>query len=111
MTSAGGFYGALAALAVRYAGSAPWPEGPDLTASEMRVYSQNGEDGVIAEVLRRIGPGSREFVEFGVERGVEGNCVALADLCGWGGLFLEAVEENARGLAWKYRDNPRVRTA
>jgi hypothetical protein len=83
----------------------------DLTAYERSVSSQNGEDGVIAEVLRRIGPGRREFVEFGVEHGVEGNCVALADRCGWSGLFLEADEAKASGLAWKYRDNPRVRTA
>jgi hypothetical protein len=105
------FYDALAEFATRHAGTAPWPGSPDLTAYELGVYSQNGEDGVIAEVLRRIGPGRREFVEFGVEHGVEGNCVALADVCGWGGLFLEADEDKARGLAWKYRDNPRVRTA
>nr|MBA3292765.1 hypothetical protein [Geodermatophilaceae bacterium] len=28
-------------------------EPPDLTAYELRVFSQNGEDGVIAELLRR----------------------------------------------------------
>ncbi len=50
----------------------------DLTAFELGVYSQNGEDGVLAEIFRRLGPGRREFVEFGVGRGVEGNCVALA---------------------------------
>jgi hypothetical protein len=111
MTARDGFYGALAALAARYAGAAPWPGSPDLTANELSVYSQNGEDGVVAETLRRIGPGRREFVEFGVEHGVQGNCVALADVCGWGGLFLEADQAKARGLAWKYRDNPGVRTA
>src|SRR3954454_15779422 len=111
MAATNGFYGALATLAARYAGTALWPGSPDLSAYELSVYSQNGEDGVIAETLRRIGPGRSEFVEFGVEHGVEGNCVALADVCGWGGLYLEADEANARGLAWKYRDNPRVRTA
>ena len=42
-------YPALGELAGRY-GSAP-----DLTASELRVFSQNGEDGVIAAILDRIG--------------------------------------------------------
>jgi hypothetical protein len=104
------FYAALAELARRHAGE-PTP-GTDLTACELGVYSQNGEDGVIAEILRRIGgPGRREFVEFGVERGVEGNCVALADVFHWSGLFMEADEEKAHALAWKYRDNARVSTA
>jgi hypothetical protein len=104
------FYAALAELARRHSGAAVLPSGVDLTRYELGVYSQNGEDGVLAEILRRIGPGRREFVEFGVERGVEGNCVALADVLGWSGLFLEADETNAVSLAWKYRDNQRVRT-
>jgi|SRR4051794_26861154 len=112
MPAAERFYDTLAALAARHAGAMPpWPASPDLTACELRVFSQNGEDGLIAEVLRRLGPGRREFVEFGAERGTEGNCVALADICGWSGVFLEADEENARGLMWKYRDNPRVLAA
>ena len=74
------------------------------------MFSQNGEDGVLAEILRRIGPGRREFVDFGAQRGLEGNCVALADLLGWQGLFMEADEADAGALAWKYRDNDRVRT-
>jgi hypothetical protein len=104
------FFAALAELARRHAGESIPPAGPDLTGCEWGVYSQNGEDGVLAEILRRIGPGRREFVEFGIERGVEGNCVALADLLDWSGLFMEADEERARSLAWKYRDSAHVRT-
>lgn len=83
----------------------------DLTPFELSVLSQNGEDGVLAELLRRIGPGAREFVEFGIETGIEGTCVALADVLGWSGLFMEGDELKAGLLAWKYRDAPRVRTA
>jgi hypothetical protein len=104
------FHAALGELARRHAG-APAPPGPDLTACELGLYSQNGEDGVIAEVLQRVGSGGREFVEFGAERGVEGNCVALADVFAWRGLFIEADQDKSRDLAWKYRDNPRVQTA
>lgn len=86
------------------------PVGSDLTPYEFRLYSQNGEDGVLAEILQRIGPGSKEFVEFGVETGVEGNCVALADVLGWSGLFIEGDQTYAEGLAAKYSGVPRVRT-
>ena len=55
----------------------------DLTRHELRVFSQNGEDGVLVEILNRIGVGPRFFVEFGIQEGVEGNCVVLADVFGW----------------------------
>lgn len=80
-----------------------------LAAHELRVSSQNGEDGVIQEVLRRTrDAGARFFVEFGVQNGSEGNAVLLADL-GWRGLFMEANDEDHRALERKYRHGP-VRT-
>ena len=82
------FFIALAELVRRHDGTSIPPPGPDLTRYELRVYSQNGEDGVLAEILRRIGAGRREFVDFGAQRGLEGNCVALADVLGWHGLFM-----------------------
>jgi hypothetical protein len=42
-----------------------------------KVYSQNDEDGIIAEIFRRIGTTSHTFVEFGVETGVECNTAKL----------------------------------
>jgi hypothetical protein len=82
----------------------------DLTRFERRVFSQNGEDGVVAEVLRRVGAPGRWFVEFGAGTGHEGICVALADVLGWSGLFLE-VDRYAFGeLARKYRGERRVQT-
>lgn len=53
-----------------------------------KVYSQNDEDGIIAEIFRRIGTTSRTFVEFGVETGVECNTVKLL-VEGWRGLWIE----------------------
>ena len=81
-----------------------------LPACEFRVHSQNGEDGVIAEMLARIPPGTRSFVEFGVESGCQGNCVFLADWCGWRGLFIEADAEGFAKLRRKYAVNLAVRT-
>lgn len=82
----------------------------DLTRFELRAFSQNGEDGVLAEILARAGCGNSRFVEFGVESGHEGNCVYLADVEGWGGLFIEADEALHAVLERKYRTNPSVTT-
>src|SRR6476660_8214849 len=53
-----------------------------------RVYSQIDEDGIIAEIFRRIGTGTRHFVEFGVENGMENNTTALL-VQGWKGAWIE----------------------
>ncbi|MGH3600906.1 MAG: hypothetical protein ACRDQH_11635, partial [Pseudonocardiaceae bacterium] len=77
------------------------PSDLDLTAFELQVFSQNGEDGVLAEILRRIGVTQRWFVEFGVESGREGVCVALADVLGWNGMMMEADDVFHHLLAQK----------
>jgi len=98
-------YPNLAALVERHRAS-----GVGLTRHELKVFSQNGEDGVIAEVLRRAGTTTRTFVEFGVESGVEGNCVFLADALGWQGIFIEGDEALHARLAAKYAANDDVQT-
>jgi hypothetical protein len=60
-----------------------------LTRFGYRCTSQNDEDGVIDEIFRRIGITNRQFVEFGVETGVENNTLQLL-LAGWSGLWIEA---------------------
>ncbi len=105
-------YLALAELQRRYGSdeaSTPSTE-ESLSRFEHRVFSQNGEDGVLCELLRRIGVVSSSFVEFGIETGIEGNCVFLADVMGWSGLFIEPREEAARALKRKYAGNAYVRT-
>ena len=82
-----------------------------LTEFELRCFSQHGEDGVIAEILARIGTGSGFFVEFGIETGREGNCVFLADVLGWKGLFIEPDAAAYSELARKYAQTEGVRTA
>jgi len=105
-------YLALDALARRYrahAAARPARDG-DLTPFELRVFSQNGEDGAIEEILARIGTAEGSFVEFGVGGGGEGNCVFLADVLGWRGLFMEGHPQLQATLAGKYRHRPEVRT-
>jgi hypothetical protein len=52
------------------------------------VFSQNEEDGIIAEIFRRIGTHNHSFIEFGVESGSECNSAKLL-LEGWHGLWIE----------------------
>jgi hypothetical protein len=53
-----------------------------------KVFSQNDEDGIIAEIFRRIGTTSNTFVEIGVGDGAENNTCALL-LSGWKGTWVE----------------------
>ena len=55
---------------------------------EHQIYSQNGEDGIIAEIFGRIGSNSRTFVEIGVGDGRENNTAFLLAE-GWAGVWLE----------------------
>jgi hypothetical protein len=74
-----------------------------LSAAELRVFSQNGEDGVLQAILERIGARSRFFVEFGVGPGEEANCVLLARCYGWSGLMIEADDDGYRQLQAAYQ--------
>lgn len=54
-----------------------------------KVYSQQDEDGIIAEILHRLGDKvPKTFIEFGVENGLECNTLRLL-MDGWSGLWLE----------------------
>jgi hypothetical protein len=81
----------------------------DLRNFEERICSQNGEDGILAEIFRRIGTSNCYFVEFGVESGRECNSARLALQEGWQGLFLEADPESFTQLQQRYAGHPRVR--
>ncbi len=67
-----------------------------------KMYSQNDEDGIIAEIFRRVGVTNRRFVEIGVGDGLENNTLALL-FDGWRGTWVEgdaaAGERIARGYA------------
>jgi hypothetical protein len=57
-------------------------EDSSLLAYESQVNSQNGEDGIISEIFRRIGVTNKVCVEIGAGDGVENNSAMLAAL-GW----------------------------
>jgi len=60
----------------------------NLTRNYAQVYSQNGEDGMIAEIFRRITAKDKFFVEVGIENGRECNTRFLLET-GWSGLWIE----------------------
>jgi hypothetical protein len=53
-----------------------------------KVYSQNDEDGIIAEIFNRIGTTDKKFVEFGIQNGLESNAHFLLHN-GWNGIWID----------------------
>jgi hypothetical protein len=64
---------------------------------EAQVFSQNGEDGIVGEILRRIGATDRFFVEIGAGHGLEGNTAYLLRK-GWKGIWVEADPRAVRSI-------------
>lgn len=83
----------------------------DLRMAELKVFSQNGEDGIIAELVRQLQLDNTWFVEFGVEDGIECNTRVLAEVMGWSGLYLEPSPEHFRSLARRWEGSTTVTVA
>jgi len=67
----------------------------------LKVYSQNDEDGIIAEIFSRIGTSSRRFVEIGAADGLENNTVWLL-VQGWSGTWIEGGPTLAANMRAKF---------
>jgi hypothetical protein len=63
---------------------------------EKKVFSQNGEDGIIEWIFDTIGTTNKYFVEFGVEDGTECNSKYLREKKGWQGLMMDGGNENTK---------------
>jgi len=85
-----------------------WRRQVDLRMAELRLFSQNGEDGVLDAILRAIGVTSRFFVDFGVGDGWSCNCSLLAEVADWEGLFIETDEHDYQLLSERYRNSHNV---
>lgn len=73
-----------------------------LNHHETQVFSQNGEDGIIAEIFRRIGVRSRTFVESGVGDGLENNTTYLLSQ-GWKGAWIEGDPDLSKKIRSHFR--------
>jgi len=62
-----------------------------------KVWSQCDEDGILAEIFRRIGAGARRFVEFGIADGRECNTLKLL-VEGWRGLWMESSPQHCDAI-------------
>jgi len=60
-------------------------------------FSQNGEDGIVAEIFRRLGQPCRTFIEIGAGDGTENNTIYLL-LGGASGLWVEAGAKNCAAI-------------
>ena len=65
-----------------------------LTRFERKVYSQNGEDGVLEQLIKWISGDSKYFVEFGVQIGRECNTRHLREVLKFNGLMMDGMHEN-----------------
>jgi len=65
-----------------------------LRNNEFKVYSQNGEDGIIAYIFSKIGVTNNCFAEIGIEDGRESNTANLSINFGWEGLLIDGDKDN-----------------
>ena len=73
---------------------------------EFKVFSQNGEDGIIQHLIDKIDVKNKTFIEFGVESYQEANTRFLIENDNWSGLIIDGSEEYMNGvkystLGWK----------
>jgi hypothetical protein len=74
-----------------------------LTLYEYQVYSQNGEDGIIQEIFKRIGTTNKFFFEFGVDNNIECNTLLLL-LQGWTGCWLDGDKKQVGFIKNTFKD-------
>ncbi|MFH0798840.1 MAG: hypothetical protein V2A66_01520 [Pseudomonadota bacterium] len=73
-----------------------------LNRHEFQVFSQSGEDGILAEIFRRIGVSNRFFVEIAAGDGQENNTAYLLSQ-GWNGLWVEGSAVSAEAIRQCFR--------
>lgn len=76
---------------------------------ESKVFSQNGEDGILRELFSRLRVANPFFVEFGAETGEECNAALLARQ-GWRGVMIEGDPVAFARLRENYRELTEVQT-
>ncbi len=61
----------------------------NINQHEKKIYSQNGEDGIIEYIFSKIGTTNKFSAEFGVGDGFESNTVYLLEKKSWKGLMMD----------------------
>ncbi len=76
-----------------------------LRRAELRVYSQNGEDGLLLYLFSRLGASDRRFVEFGIGQITKCNSTHLAVQFGWTGLLIDGSTQMVEQARRFYREH------
>lgn len=71
------------------------PRAP-LNKHEYKIFSQNGEDGILLWLISQVGAPTRSFVEFGIGSGRECNSANLVLNFGWHGLMMDGSKHNVK---------------
>ena len=71
----------------------------DINLHENKIYSQNGEDGILEYIFSKIGTTNKFSVEFGVGNGFECNTINLLEKKGWKGLMMDYGADQE--IQWK----------
>lgn len=71
----------------------------NINEHEKKIYSQNGEDGIIEFIFTQIGTTNKFSVEFGVGNGFECNTVYLLEKKGWKGIMMDYGAD--QDIQWK----------
>ncbi len=77
-----------------------------LCVSERKIFSQNGEDGILEFIFREVGFQNRNFLEIGCGDGTECNTAHLSLLQGWTGTLIESKQKSVDFAQKYYRDLP-----
>jgi hypothetical protein len=80
-----------------------------LNKARRNVTSQNGEDGVIAEIFQAIGTSNKWCCEFGAWDGKHlSNTYSLIDQDEWSAVLIEGDPTKGQDLKRAFKTNPRV---
>ena len=71
-----------------------YEEKSDLLNYEKKIYSQNGEDGITLEIIKRLNIENGFYVEFGTQNGSECNTRILREKYNWEGLLMDGSHKN-----------------
>lgn len=76
--------------------------------NEYKVYSQNGEDGILMYIFSKIGIQDNTVVEIGIGDGAECNSRNLIENFGWNAWLIEGSKKNAGEATSFYDGNHNV---
>jgi hypothetical protein len=92
-------------MATLKAGDPRYRDPKRLLAHGAQYWSQNYEDGMITEIFRRVGHGTKTFLEIGVGDGSENNTTALLS-AGWSGFWIEGSKRCCDSISARLETMP-----